>query len=428
MAVLDRFFKRTPAEADALMMAAMARPDMTPWSRSVHPVKEDQALAHSAVWGSATLISDLVGSIDYKKRFTNPSGFLKTSPIQPELLTNPSDIVSPIQWRTQLMMSVLLRGSAFGWITAITDDGGVEPTRIELIDPHRVQYRQPYNVNTQGVTAQTVSKPGQWTVDNNPVDLWPVGKLVQLAGYTLPGKPMGISVLQYGASGIGLGIAAEAFGRDWFTDGAHPSGILQKTDGKLTAEQADEAKSRWRAQFNNRRDPAVLGGTWDYKLVQIANEDSQFLETINYNVGTVCRFFRMPPELIGASTMGGSITYASLEGRLASLLTFTVQPWVNRVNEFYSRLLAPGTLVQGDTTGFVTPDALTAAKVRSLDIQNGVLSPNEALASMGKDPYEGGDVHNWPPMNKTLPASGESDETLPPGGGATPFAPGANLQ
>lgn len=436
---LDRWLKRTPAEADALMNVAMSRPDFTPWSRPIAPISEDQALRHSAVFGSSTMLSDMVGAqVDYR-RMSEVNGFLKKTAMQPQLLTNPSDIVSPIQWKVQGMMSVLLRGNAFGIVTqvneeALTSDAPLEPERVEWINPRRVGYRPPKRSEdyASGVSPEYIG----WTVDSKPRQMWPVGDLVQFAGYTMPGNPVGLSVLSYAASAIGLGLAAEAFGRDWFTDGAHPSGLLT-FDGKLTQGQTDDAKKQWRERFNNRRDVAVLAGDWDYKQVQIQANDSQFLETINADVGTVARFFRMPPEMIGASVPGGSLTYATVEGRFTSLLVLTLGHWVARMEEFQSRLLAPGTLVKGDTSLFTTPDQKTQAQIEDLRISNGSWSRDDARAKRGEDPIEAGDgdLYNWPPHNRTLPAEGESEDDAPPmdgdplpSKGPAPYAPGGNLQ
>ena len=53
-----------------------------------------------------------------------------------------------------------------------------------------------------------------------PDDVWHV------RADTFPGAVLGLSLVEYARQTIGLGLAAEKFGAQWFGDGSIPSGVL----------------------------------------------------------------------------------------------------------------------------------------------------------------------------------------------------------
>ncbi|MBZ5782292.1 phage portal protein, partial [Klebsiella aerogenes] len=72
-------------------------------------------------------------------------------------------------------------------------------------------------------------------VDDVEEELWPVGRLWHSPAYTVPGRLLGLSPVQYHARVIGRGMPAGLHGFQYFTDGAHPTSVW-RLKGASTAQ------------------------------------------------------------------------------------------------------------------------------------------------------------------------------------------------
>ncbi len=67
-------------------------------------------------------------------------------------------------------------------------------------------------------------------------------------------------------------------------------------------------------------------------------EDAQFLETRAFQVEDICRWFRVPPFMVGhteKSTSWGT----GLEQQLIGFLTFSLRPYLTRIEQAVKRSL-----------------------------------------------------------------------------------------
>jgi phage portal protein BeeE len=101
--------------------------------------------------------------------------------------------------------------------------------------------------------------------------------------------------------------------------------------------------ARWRqlghgSPYDGRREIAVLGNGARFRPLAIAPEESQFIQTQKFSVSTICRFYGIPPEMMAGETAGHE-AYTSPEMRGTDLLTFTLRPWLTRVERAVSGLL-----------------------------------------------------------------------------------------
>ena len=94
---------------------------------------------------------------------------------------------------------------------------------------------------------------------------------------------------------IGLGLAAQRYGAQYFGDSSTPSGYLT-SDQIVSQSQAEEVLTRWEPGTRTLR-TAVLGKGLEFKPIMMAPEESQFLDTQRLTVQQVCRIYGVPPEL-----------------------------------------------------------------------------------------------------------------------------------
>jgi HK97 family phage portal protein len=338
------------------------------------PVTPDRALRLSTVWGCVRLLADSVSTLPLAVYRDDERDPLPTPP----LLRRPSaDHPELSDWLWAIMACLLTRGNAWGMISD-RSGAGLLPAQVDLLDPDRV-----------GVT-EGRDGPPVIRVDGQEVDR---GELWHVKAYPAAGSILGMSPVAYAREAIGLGLAAERFGAQFFGDNATPSGVLT-SDQRINAEQAERLKVRWKARHAGRREIAVLGDGAKFQAITIAPEEAQFIETQRFSVSTICRFYGVPPEMVGGET-AGHMAYSSPEMRSTDLLTFTVRPWLLRIERAISTLLPRAQAAKFNAGGFVRATLLDRYTAHKLGIEAGFLTVNEARELEDRPPLppaEGGAV------------------------------------
>lgn len=315
---------------------------------------EDTALRHVTVWACMRLISESLSSMPLVAIRNGE----ELSP-KPALLSSPSNVLSRSTWMEQLAMS-LLTGNFVG---QVVEERNGWPAKVEIVNPSIVRM----DVRGGRMTFE-------W--DGQTHTRWPDGDVVHVPALTIPGSPFGLSPLKYAAVAIQQGLAAEAFGVDFFVSGAIPTGVLEN-DAVVDQEQARIIKDRYMAAMSGRREPLVLGAGTTYKQITVNPEDSQFIDVQRWSSESVCRAFRVPPEMLSLGSSGSSLTYTNRVDRNADFLTYTLSPWINKIEEALSALLPNGTVVRMRTGGLLRADIRTRYEVYKMaaDIQSATGSP-----------------------------------------------------
>jgi HK97 family phage portal protein len=351
------------------------------------------------VWACVDLLSELVSTLpvdEFRRVDGGPAVALPPS----MLLTDPAGDGSGFEvWCRQVMTSLLLRGNAFGLVSELDDS--MWPTRLNVLHPDRVSLRRELNFG------EVV-----WLVDNKPVDKWPAGPLWHLQAYSSPGSPVGLSPIRYAAETIGLGLATRKFGAQWFGDGAHPTAVLE-SEYPIDEEQAKVLKQRVYDALHGGRGALIMGAGTTLKPMQVSPDESQFLETTQANVADVARYFRVPPETIGGKAADG-LTYANQEQRGIALLTYTLNPWLVRLERSLSRLRARPRFVKFNADALLRVDLLSRYKAHDISIRGGFASPDERRRLEDLPPIPGGKGAQflWPPGG----AAPKTTSTSPSGG------------
>src|SRR6202012_4418110 len=107
------------------------------------------------------------------------------------------------------------------------------------------------------------------------------------------------------------------------------------------------------------REPVVMTGGWRYQQISVNPTDSQFLGTLSQSDLIVCRFHRVPPEIVAVAITGSSITYANVEQRSLDFLTYCMQRWITWWERKLGNLLPPGQYVKFDLSPLLRTDILT---------------------------------------------------------------------
>jgi HK97 family phage portal protein len=367
----DRWVWSRVQNRDALTLEQLLAQETTPTHAGV-PVGTDQALRLSAVWACVRLLSDAVSTLPldvYRRGDRDPL------PELPPLLRTPAAGMSLNEWLYAVMVSLLLRGNAYGIVTG-RSGSTLLPAQVDLAHPDRL-----------GVTVLPDGRV-QYRLNGkelDPADVWHV------RAYTFPGTVLGLSPVEYARQTIGLGLAAEKFGAQWFGDGAVPSGVIY-TDRDTKEQGAKHFKAEWMAALRNKREPAVIYGA-KYEPISVKPEESQFLGTLDANVNSIARLYGVPPEMI-AGTTAGPLAYTSPEMRSLDLLTYTVRGWLVRLENAISALLPSTQYARFNAAGMVRVDLKSRYEAHEIALRAGFLTINEVreLEDRGPLPGAGGAV------------------------------------
>lgn len=369
------------------------------------------ALQVSAVWGCVRLLADTVSMMPVET-FTWAG---KTRvPMDPgPFVRNPAGNWGMPDWVYQAMVSLVLRGNAIGKITA----------RDSIGNPTQVEWYAPDTVTTDPSAPDGVRR---YLVQGKPVE---AGDVFHVRAYPMPGLTMGLSPIRYAASQLATEAYIADFAQAFFRDGAHPTGILT-TAAQKNGDQARILKERFKASVNGR-EPAVLSGGTTYQAIQVTPEESQFLLTQKYGVASICRIFGVPPEMVAAEA-GNSMTYANVEQRSIDFLTYSIQPWLTRLETAISTLLPGKQHVRFDTSVLLRTDLETRMKATAIGIASHQLLPDEARAMNDLPPFtaEEKKLADLIPMTvtpsglpKALPGSAPAGEPAGSAPAAPVFAP-----
>ena len=358
--------------------AQFSNPPILPNSASatytaMNLTRAETSLQRVAIWASITLLASMASELPVGVYTGNPDEFLwaKPVPVPGYLQDIGGDGYGTPDWIYQAMVSMLLRGNMYGKVIERDSRGGF-PTQVSLYHPDSVR----------GWRDTDTGRP-TWRVNGIEVD---AASMWHRRAYALTGALLGLSPIAYQAQTIGLGLAAQQFGVQFFEDGANPTGMLVNTEMDLNREVAATAKERFLAAMNGRREPVVMGKGWDWKQISIAPEESQFLAT-QQMTNTECARLYGPgmAEILGYET-GGSMTYANVEQRNLHLLTYTLDPWLCRAERALTSMLPRPRFARLNRNALLRTDVLTRYKAHAIAIASRFMAPSEVRAAENMPP------------------------------------------
>lgn len=209
------------------------------------------------------------------------------------------------------------------------------------------------------------------------------------------------SVIQHAArQAIGTGLAADEFSGEWFLNGANPSTVVQYPAGAtLTKDQQRDLRQQIEDRHTGkgkRHKPLLLQNGGTLSSVSLSPEDSQLLETRNFQVIDVARAFGVPPHLIGAPVTSAYGT--GLEQINKGFNGSTINPHTTRFGQEINRKFWPrntkyfaafdsSQLTEGDSEA----QAEYYAKALGGPGAQGWMTINEVRRKKNLPPIEGGD-------------------------------------
>jgi HK97 family phage portal protein len=321
-------------------------------THSGEPVSLERAASLTAVWACVTLIAGSIASMPLilYRRVGEDRERAVEHPLYDVLHTRPNPVQPVVAFWEAMITALLLRGNAYAMLTR-DDDSRVRA--LWCVNPDRVLVEV---LRTGRLRCKVATPDGQTTVPDSGM-LHIVGPMSD-DGYT------GRSVITTFRETLGLGLALERYGEEFFANAATPRGVITtpRPLGSTAQNNLKEGVEAAHKGRGKRHGTLVLEDGVKFEPIGISHEDSQFVEVRRFTTEEVARIFGVPPHMIGAD-IKGSMTYSNSELESLRLLKHTLGPWLARIESAVNfALISP--LERRQMYAEYLPDALLATDTK----------------------------------------------------------------
>jgi len=366
-------------------------------------IDEVAALNFSAVWNAIQIISGTIGSLPLHllRRAGKNTEKMTSESIYGVLHSVANPEMSAMSYREATGAHVVSWGNSYTEIVRSKTGEVVElwPIGPNRVKPERKNDKMFYEISIGG--GQKVTLPRE--------------KVLHIPGLGFDGL-MGYSVLNKARESIALGMATEEFGSRYFGDGTHP-GVVVSHPLAL----GPDAHKRLKKDLTN----AYSGLGKSHKLllleegmkmenIGIPPEDSQFLQTRQFQTVEVARWFNIDPSKLKDHSRS---TFNNIEHLSIMHVVDCITPWMVRIEQCLDmQLLTPeqrqlGFFFKHNVEGLLRGDTAARAEFYSKMFNIGAYSINEIREKENMNPVDGGD-ERFVPLNM-VPLSMAKEVAVP---------------
>jgi len=202
---------------------------------------------------------------------------------------------------------------------------------------------------------------------------------------------------------IGIEIACEEYGSTFFNNGAMPLLIfkyMQGSKGFKTPEDEKKFVESFQSSFSGtkRNKAMMLPLGMEVDKTNIENDKAQFLETRKFYQTVIAGAWGVPPHLVGNLENGH---YNNVEQQDKDFTLNVIMPYIRTIESAMERdLLTVNDRNNGVVIRFNMDATLRATfeerqQGLQIQLQNGVITPNQWREIEGKNPREDGDDYYY---------------------------------
>jgi HK97 family phage portal protein len=346
-------------------------------------VTVDTALQLDVVWACVRLIAQTIATLPlllYQRNADGHGSVDRKHPLYRLLHDRPNSDMTATEFWEAIAAGVLLWGNAYGAVerigTRVVAITPMRPDRVTIVrqEDGSLLYRH-----------QLGAVLTEYTED----------QIFHVKGFSLDGL-IGISPIAQARQVLATAIATEKTAGTFFRNGMRPSAVMLAPT-YLTPNQradADAFLERYTGAINAGKVPLLEGG-WTLKEMQLPPEDAQLLATRSFQVEQICRWFDVPPAMIGhmdKSTSWGT----GLEQMTLWFLTFSLRHHLKRIEQAISKsllsLVEQGThYAEFNVEGLLRADSKGRSELYAVLARNGLRTRNELRAYDNLPPLPDGD-------------------------------------
>lgn len=352
-------------------------------SSSGKVVTADKALALSAVWACVRLLSESVSTLPLKIYQRQEDGSRKAAQSHPAyqvLCRRPNSEMTPSRFMLMVVASICLRGNAFVEKKMI---GNKLVSLVPLLPQNMVVKR----LDTGQLEYTYTEKTGKRVI--------PVKNMMHIRGFGMDGV-CGMMPVMVGRDVFGAALATEESAAKFFENGIQSAGFFS-TEKVLTADQRRRLRENL-TRFQGSRNAGkmmILEDALKFNGITMEPEAAQMLESRAFSTDEICRWFRVPPFMVGHTTKQSSWA-SSVEGMNLLFLTNTLRPLLVNIEQEIARCLLDSNedlFAEFSVEGLLRADSAGRAAYYTTALQNGWMSRNDVRRLENMPPIEGGEIY-----------------------------------
>jgi HK97 family phage portal protein len=387
-------------------------------------ITPEKALASTVMLACSRILSEMISSMDLNLYRRLPGGARELaleSPLHRVIHRVPNDWQTQMEFVEQIVMHLALWGNSYteivpGEYGAVSRLNNLHPSRmqVERIENGRLRYR--YNNPQTG-------RDDRYTQD----------QIMHVRWTPEPDGIKGMVPVEISRDAIALARALEIHASKFWANSARPGVVLQ-TDGSLTPETAERLRDNWERIHKGAErayKTAILTNGLKVEPIGFSNESSQFESSRRFQTEEICRIYRLPLHLVQGEALSGDI-----EAKGQDFLTYTLTPWLRRIEQAISRSLIVNDdmyVAAFDTKSLLRGNSNSRASFYSTMTGLGIYTINDCRRMEGLPPVENGDKHFVAMNTQTLeeavkpkPDPSQMPGAPPQAQGGVPSQPGVS--
>ena len=296
-------------------------------------------------------------------------------PLNQILNLKPNQKYNKFNFYKLLIESVILNGNGYAYIVR---DEKLNVKSLELIDPAFVQPMPQEDGSVKYIVAGMPS-----AVDSS--------NMIHIFQHC-DEMFRGISLLKYADMALRGAYDKETHADKFFAGGGGLLGVL-KASAPLTNDQKEQIARSWEKSVAKTAGGgvAILPQGLDFQAISVSPEDEQLLESREFDVVSLCRYFNVSPLKVYDYQ---HMSYNSLEQVSLSYLQDSVMPYTQLIeDEFNRKLFKPSEMgklyVAYDYSNMLRGDKKSEVEYYRALLTNGVVSINEVRDKLGFGPVDG---------------------------------------
>lgn len=365
----------------------------------------------STVYRCVDLISDSVAVLPLKTYKLDAEGFkkeYKEHPAYQLLDMEPNEDMTRYIFFKTLMASTLLEGNGYAYI-----ERDYKLNLLQLIFIPSSHVTIVYITDANGIMRKRYQVVGFKELVE-PKDM------IHVLNFTYDGI-IGVSTLTHARQSLDIATSSEEHATGFFKSGGSVSGILTVEGGRLSKEQKDQIYQTWEERvYQHPNGIAVLEANMKYQPITINPKDSQLLESRQFNVVDICRFFSVSP--VKAFDLSKS-SYSTVEATQLQYLTDTALAVITKIEQEINRKVflkseRGNIMAEFDTSAILRTDKAAQAAYWKDMFYVGAATPNEIRRENNLSRIDNGDKVFVPVNTQTL--ENALTQKTPPGNEENP--------
>jgi HK97 family phage portal protein len=353
-------------------------------SYSGKAVNVQTALQLATVWACIRLISETIATLPlqvYQRDAKGGRTVNREHWLYPILHDQPNANMTAVEFWEAVVAQLCLWGNAY----CLKTFAGSRIISLDPLKPNLMQVKTDLNGNL--LYLYTTSKGIKTYTE---AEIW------HIKGFGIDGL-IGLSPISYARNSLGSSMSADEASGKVFANGMRSGGAL-KMSQILKPDQRKEIRESLAPELagtSNTGKLMVLEGGMEFQPLSMNPDDAQMLETRAFHIEEICRWFRVPPFMVGHSEKSTSWG-TGLEQQMLGFLTFALRPYLSRIEQGIKKGLLPPAeraknFAEFSLEGLMRADSTGRAALYASAAQNGWMTRNEIRDLENWSPKSGGD-------------------------------------